>query len=1157
MPRWNRRHLFSFLAALFMMIWIGAEVSTFPSLLSASPNINPDARSRRAELTPSPTLPNPAARPQDLPKPGFVRIPAGPFQMGDNLDGTAYALPVHTVDVDEFFIDRYETTYTLWREVYDWALANGYNFDNPGSNGFQGKGDDQPVVLINWYDAVKWLNARSEREGRTPVYYTDDAHTTVYRTGRVDLTNAQVKWSADGYRLPTEAEWEKAARGGLEGKRYPWGDELGTGNANDSLGRTVPVGSYEPNGFGLYDMAGNVFEWVWDWGSESQAYRWAVDGAKNPRGPDSSEAGRRVRRGGGYQYGSQYLKCANRMFRVPTYSAPYFGFRSATNKYSAGVSDSSWQQAVKNAAQSRRAVRFCRRFSQGWLVHADPRSGLIPRNLTGDAYWNAKDAAADNYPFIVLTAYILDDHYLKQIAGQILAREEKLTRRLDSLPDDFLFETQGFRTEKPELDEIVFGAAEYAKDGLMPISEWLGPSPWLERMKQLTRDVFKHAAYETPAGKIPSEDVEVVGDLLQVTSRLYWMSGDEDYKTWAFRLADQYLLNTNLLENDKLGLRDHGSEIIGGLSEACVLASYEDPGRWQRYRLRIRALLDRILETGTNPDGLLYNAINPRTGEVLNKGLADTWGYVYNAYLTIAAIDNEPRYRDAAARALSNIHKYKDYDWENGSADGYADSVESAINLLNRLSSESAPGSAAASGWVDDSMEFIFKKQRDDGIIEGWHGDGNSARTALMWALAKTQGITASPWRDDLRLGAGRLSDGSVRVFLAADWPRSGKLRFDRRRHRDRMHLPLDYPRINQFSEWFTVGATEKYDVRIGEEPARTVEGVDLYEFPLTLKAGEPLRLTARVHEDPAAPKLRTMKYTPRSGQEAIAWQKKLRARLFGLLKMNDLLKAKIPLDARVLASEEWPGCVRQEVEFNSTPGRRIKAVVTVPRTGTPPYPAIVCIHGHGGSRYVVYDPANAYKGFAAELAGTGYVTIAADVGQHEVFESGRTLMGERLWDMMRCVDYLVSMKEVDKTAVGCAGLSLGGEMAMWLAAMDERVAACVSAGFLTVMDQMEHSHCMCWKFPGLRELVDFADIYSLIAPRPLLCQNGLREPPAMFVVPLARRALKEIRLIYADMEKPENVSLAVHGGEHEIDLPSLLDFFRKSLSRTNPNRQR
>lgn len=137
------------------------------------------------------------------PKPELVRIPAGPFRMGDHLDQTECALPVHTVDLDEFYIDRHETLYALWKEVYGWALAKGYQFDNKGQNGSAAKGNNLPVVMVSWFDAVKWLNARSEKEGRTPVYYLDDAHTIVYRTGRVDLTNSLVKWNADDYRLPT------------------------------------------------------------------------------------------------------------------------------------------------------------------------------------------------------------------------------------------------------------------------------------------------------------------------------------------------------------------------------------------------------------------------------------------------------------------------------------------------------------------------------------------------------------------------------------------------------------------------------------------------------------------------------------------------------------------------------------------------------------------------------------------------------------------------------------------------------------------------------------------------------------------------------------------------------------------------------------------
>jgi len=808
-----------------------------------------------------------------------------------------------------------------------------------------------------------------------------------------------------------------------------------------------------------------------------------------------------------------------------------------------GPGDDPWTTAAANGELSRRAVRFCRSFARGWLVHADPRSGLLPRNLTGDAYWNAKDSAADNYPFIVLTAHVLDDLYLREASSAILGRETELASRLGPLPDDFLFATQAFRTPEPDLEAIVFGAAEYAKDGLMPIAEWLGPSPWLERMKSLVGGVFERAAVATPSGPIPSDDVEVAGDLLQAASRLFWMTGDGRYADWAFRLADRFLVQTDLLGRDSLRLRDHGSEIIGGLSEACVLAYREDPRRWAAYRPRFRAVLDRVLEIGRNPDGLLFNSVDPRTGRTLDDRLADTWGYVFNAYLTMALIDPEGApYKEAAARALAAVAKYPGYDWESGSADGYADAIEGAVNLLARLPDEDA------ARWAEDAIGFLYRKQRDDGVIEGWHGDGNSARTALMFALWKTRGVSASPWRDDLRLGAARAGDGGLVVTLSTEWPWSGRLRFDRPRHRTFMHLPFDYPRINQFPEWFTVEPLARYEVTVGDAPARVVDGADLYALPLAVNPDAPLRLTVRRIEDPAAAKLRAMRYTPRPRAAAVRWQNDVRTRLAKLLRVDDLRGRSIPLAVEVLSESEGPGYVLREVEISSTPGRRIKAMLSVPRDVRAPVPAVVCIHGHGGNRRTTYEDARLYKSFATALAGRGYATAAVDVGQHEVAEPGRTLIGERLWDLRRAVDLLASLKEVDRTRIGCAGLSLGGEMAMWLAAMDTRVAACVSSGFLTVMDQMERDHCMCWKIDGLRELVDFADIYALIAPRPLQCQNGLREPATQFIVPLAREALREIRPIYADLGAPGNVALDVHDGGHEIDLPALLAFFEERL---------
>ena len=122
----------------------------------------------------------------------------------------------------------------------------------------------------------------------------------------------------------------------------------------------------------------------------------------------------------------------------------------------------------------------------------------------------------------------------------------------------------------------------------------------------------------------------------------------------------------------------------------------------------------------------------------------------------------------------------------------------------------------------------------------------------------------------------------------------------------------------------------------------------------------------------------------------------------------------------------------------------------------------------------------------------------------------------------------------------------------MWLAATDERLRASVSCGFLTVMDQMEQHHCLCWKVPGLRTLVDYADIYALTAPRSLECQNGQKEPAFSFTPELASHALAEIRPVYAAFDCAQKPILDIHGGEHEVDLPALLSFFEQNLKRTN-----
>jgi hypothetical protein len=305
------------------------------------------------------------------------------------------------------------------------------------------------------------------------------------------------------------------------------------------------------------------------------------------------------------------------------------------------------------------------------------------------------------------------------------------------------------------------------------------------------------------------------------------------------------------------------------------------------------------------------------------------------------------------------------------------------------------------------------------------------------------------------------------------------------------------------------------------------------------------------------APKKRFDATTPRA---ALGWQTDCRTLVFELLKLADLQRTReagataIPFDAKVLSSETRDGYVWKEIEFNSTPARRVKAILTVPipadGAALKKYPAVVCIHGHGGQRKIVYDPKSLYAGFATKLAEDGYVTISTDVGQHKVYEEGRTLMGERLWDVLRCADYLTTLAEVDAERLGCGGLSLGGEMAMWLGAMDPRMKVTVSSGFLTKMSGIDNdSCCLCWKFPGLTENFEFCDIYSMIAPRGLMCQNGEKErAPGGFPIDVAKPAMAEIERAYAVFDAKKNAMLDIHPGGHVYVVPAAHRFMDRFL---------
>ncbi len=503
------------------------------------------------------------------------------------------------------------------------------------------------------------------------------------------------------------------------------------------------------------------------------------------------------------------------------------------------VAEEPWDTAQRNGEAAREAFLKCWRYEQGWLQTCDPVSGLFPRNLKDSPYWNAKDSAADNYPFMVLTTFFTDRALFEGRMRDILAAEQRLCNRVDRLPDDWLFATQAFRTPEPDMASLIFGASEYAKDGLLPLTEWLGPSPWSERMLGLLDDIWAHADIDTEAGKLPVTSHEVAGDLMQACSRMYWMTGNEAYRSRVFQLGDYFLLYHSPVEQDQLQLDDHGCEVVNGLSEVYFIAAKTAPEKRDAWKPGMHKMLDRILEVGRDENGLLISKLDPKTGKWLTDDKTDNWGYNYNAFMVVADIDNEPRYRDAVVFVLSHLMNAKDYDWERGSADGYADSLEGGLNLLNR-----APVPEAIE-WADYVAKILLAKPRDTGIVEGWHGDGNFARTALMYALWKTQGAYLEPWRADLRVGAVRAEDGTMYFDVESDWPWSGRLRFDIPRHEEYLHMPADYARLNQFPEWFTVPREGAYTVNGADLPASQLRD----GLPITVDPKTPFHTTIKRKE--------------------------------------------------------------------------------------------------------------------------------------------------------------------------------------------------------------------------------------------------------------------------------------------------------------------
>jgi pimeloyl-ACP methyl ester carboxylesterase len=268
--------------------------------------------------------------------------------------------------------------------------------------------------------------------------------------------------------------------------------------------------------------------------------------------------------------------------------------------------------------------------------------------------------------------------------------------------------------------------------------------------------------------------------------------------------------------------------------------------------------------------------------------------------------------------------------------------------------------------------------------------------------------------------------------------------------------------------------------------------------------------------------------FTARTRAEALAWQAKARQRLVELVSArtprwptNDG-----PLDFQIASTEPRAGYTFHRASFQGNDGQRYSCWWTVPK-GPGPFPAVLCLHGHGGSAEVLWDSQREYGAFAERLARGGYATLTPSFPH-------RPYAAETLWDLIRCVDILAARPEVDRERIGVMGLSMGGEWAMWVAACDERLKAAVISGWMcTTEGVFAVYNCPCWELPGLVELMDVCEVNLLLAPRPVLFESAESDP--CFPLRYTRQGFARIRAGYTVFGAESAAVHDVFPGGHRV----------------------
>jgi dienelactone hydrolase len=307
-----------------------------------------------------------------------------------------------------------------------------------------------------------------------------------------------------------------------------------------------------------------------------------------------------------------------------------------------------------------------------------------------------------------------------------------------------------------------------------------------------------------------------------------------------------------------------------------------------------------------------------------------------------------------------------------------------------------------------------------------------------------------------------------------------------------------------------------------------------------------------QLYRDTVAARLRGSPFVTTSPAQFGRWQDRSRRRLRRIL--GDLPRTRGPLGVQRQTSEQCPGYVRERLVYTTRPGLQSVAHLLTPCGRPGKLPAVLCVHGHGADgKDGPIDPQSIYRGFARQFAEAGVVAMCPEqigfgeralppgpvnyqVLVHGLNMLGQTLIGWRYWDLVRALDLLERLPQVDRRRIGVMGLSLGGEMTLLLSGLQPRVRAACVCGYLTSHRStfLDRPHCTCGHLRDLARHFEHVDLAALIAPRPLFVDTGRADPD--FLHTQAEELVRQLRNVYDLHGRPANhLGVEVHDGAHVI----------------------